>query len=275
MRSGGPASKTAPLVESRCGAVALGRTYLLPPLSSGGALVDPPWLRFHIPLIEPDRQISRIRLSDKTSRLHPRHVVPKPAQAYEPEVPVEMREWIGPALATPGFVLELQPPAQPHCCVAVERPIRLSDGAYSKVVRPSAQRAVHCAHQLCGLLPCPRSARQCMDLLNHAPDALLRWPVTQARLAGSRRIHSSERVPQKIELSFRDLADSCLLLVDRKLQLAHDHAQLLQRLVGFALLAQDHEIVGVGYDTTAEALLQSELLPPQYKPAHVYIRQQR
>src|SRR5713226_5777867 len=28
----------------------------------------PPWLRFHIPLIEPDRQISRIRLSDKTSR---------------------------------------------------------------------------------------------------------------------------------------------------------------------------------------------------------------
>src|ERR1017187_1544480 len=57
-------------VESRCGAVALGRTYLLPPLSSGGASIVQPWLRFHIPLIEPDRQISRIRLSDKTSRLH-------------------------------------------------------------------------------------------------------------------------------------------------------------------------------------------------------------
>jgi hypothetical protein len=27
-----------------------------------------PWLRFHIPLIEPDMQISRIRLSDKNSR---------------------------------------------------------------------------------------------------------------------------------------------------------------------------------------------------------------
>src|SRR5467141_4261228 len=39
------------LVESRCGAVALGRTYLLPPLSSGSALVVRPWLRFHIPLI--------------------------------------------------------------------------------------------------------------------------------------------------------------------------------------------------------------------------------
>ena len=35
-------------VKSRCGAVALGRTYPLPPLSSGGALVVPPSLRFHI-----------------------------------------------------------------------------------------------------------------------------------------------------------------------------------------------------------------------------------
>ena len=69
--SNGLSTNAAPLlslVESRCGAVALGRTYLLPPLSSGGALVVQPWLRFHIPLIEPDRQISRIRLSDKTSR---------------------------------------------------------------------------------------------------------------------------------------------------------------------------------------------------------------
>src|SRR5258705_127616 len=82
----------------------------------------PPWLRFHTPLIEPDRQISRIRLSDKTSRLHPRHVVPKPAQAYEPEVPVKMREWIGPALATPGFVLELPPPAEPDPGVTVASP---------------------------------------------------------------------------------------------------------------------------------------------------------
>jgi hypothetical protein len=33
--------------------------------------------------IEPDVRIARIRLSDKNSRLHPRHVVPKSAQAYE------------------------------------------------------------------------------------------------------------------------------------------------------------------------------------------------
>jgi len=46
-------------------------------LSSGGAQVTLPSLRFHTPLIEPDMQIARIRLSDKTSRLHPRLVVPK------------------------------------------------------------------------------------------------------------------------------------------------------------------------------------------------------
>jgi hypothetical protein len=74
-------------------------------------------------------QISRIRLSDKTSRLRPRHVVPKPVQAYEPEVPVQVREWIAPALAPPpDFVLGAQPPTQPHSRIAVERPIRRSDG---------------------------------------------------------------------------------------------------------------------------------------------------
>src|SRR5215469_17902361 len=34
-------------VESECGAAAVGPTYLLPPLSSGGASLVRPWLRFH------------------------------------------------------------------------------------------------------------------------------------------------------------------------------------------------------------------------------------
>src|SRR6516165_1213233 len=102
-------------------------------------------------------QISRIRLSDKTSRLHPRHVVPKRSQADEPEVPVKVREWIGPALASSDLVLDAQPPAQPHRGVVVDRPIRLCDGAYIEVVRPAAQRAVQLRHQLCGVLPQPAS----------------------------------------------------------------------------------------------------------------------
>ncbi len=153
--------------------MALGRACLLPPLSSGGALVARPWLRFHTPLIEPDRQISCIRLSDKASRLRPRHVVPKPGQTYEPEVPVKVREWIAPAPSSPNFVLGAQPPAQPHRCVSVERPVRLAERAYRKVVRPSAQHAVHLAHQRRGLLPCSRSVGQRVDFLDRALNALL------------------------------------------------------------------------------------------------------
>src|SRR5208337_4712916 len=116
-------------------------------------------------------RIARIRLSDKTSRLRPRHVVPKPAQAYEPEVPVEVREWIAPA--PPDFVLEAQPPAHPRRRVGVKRPIRLAESAYRKVVRPSAQHAVHFAHQRRGLLPCVRSVGQRVDLLDRPLNAFL------------------------------------------------------------------------------------------------------
>src|SRR5262249_15589093 len=76
-----------------------------------GCLGHAATLRFLSPLIEPDMQISPIRLSNKTSRLRPRLVLAKPGQAYESKVPVKVREWIGPALASPDFVLEPQPPA--------------------------------------------------------------------------------------------------------------------------------------------------------------------
>jgi len=76
-------------------------------------------------------------------------------------------------------------------------------------------------------------------------------------------------------LAFRNLADSCLLLVDRQLQFAHDRAQLSQGFFRLALPTQDHEIVGVGHEARTKALLQPELLPPQHEPAHVQIRQQR
>src|SRR5271167_464753 len=156
-------------------------------------------------------QISRIRLSDKTSRLRPRHVVPKPAQAYEPEVPVEVREWIAPASSPPDFVLEAQPPAQPHRRVA------------------------------------------------------------DTGLAGPRRKHSPERVSQEVELSFRHFADACLLLVHCQLQLAHDLAQSLQSRFSLAPSAQDHEVVRVGYEASAEGSLKPEHLPSQHEPAHVNI----
>src|SRR5271157_4717190 len=65
-------------------------------------------------IIERGGRISRTTLSDKISRLHPRHVVPKPGQAHEPKGLVKLREGIAPAPIPPDLVLEAQPPAQPH-----------------------------------------------------------------------------------------------------------------------------------------------------------------
>ena len=48
---------------------------LLPALSFAGALMSFTVLRFHIPLIEPDVRISRIRLSDKTHVLRTRRLM--------------------------------------------------------------------------------------------------------------------------------------------------------------------------------------------------------
>ncbi len=56
-------------------------------------------------------RISRIRLSDKTSRIRPRRAAPAPGQTYESEVPVEVREWISPASASPDDLKKAQAPA--------------------------------------------------------------------------------------------------------------------------------------------------------------------
>jgi peptide/nickel transport system substrate-binding protein len=47
-------------------------------------------------------------------------------------------------------------------------------------------------------------------------------------LARRPRVHSSEREAQEVELPFRDLADPCLLLVRRQLQLAHNLAHAIE-----------------------------------------------
>ena len=77
----------------------------MPPLSSGGASLGRPWLRFHTPLIEPDRRISRIRLSDKTSRRLSR-ATPSAASEHHVEL---IGFPISRSLTTSCVCLELRP----------------------------------------------------------------------------------------------------------------------------------------------------------------------
>src|SRR5689334_23819092 len=59
-------------VESRTGAVALVFRWRITRLSPALPQSGLAWLCFLFPLIEPDRRISRIRLSEKGSRFRPR-----------------------------------------------------------------------------------------------------------------------------------------------------------------------------------------------------------
>ena len=85
-------------------------------------------------------QISRIRLTDKTLRLRPRLVAP--AQTGKTEVPVKVREWIRPALASPDLMLVAQPPTQPRCRVAVDRTVGTTDGSCGQIRAAMRQLAV-------------------------------------------------------------------------------------------------------------------------------------
>ena len=63
---------------------------LLPALSVAGALRSFTMLRFHIPLIKPDVRISRIRLSDKESRVRSREVTLQPSKSDQAEFQVQV-----------------------------------------------------------------------------------------------------------------------------------------------------------------------------------------
>ena len=94
------------------------------------------------------------------------------------------------------------------------------------------------------------------------------WPVVREYIRPNVK-------PKKWNFAFRDLADLCLVLVHRQLQLTHDFVQAMQRRFGVAPRAQDHEVVGIGDQPSAEASLKAELLPAQHKPAHVDVREER
>ena len=120
-------------------------------------------------------RISRIRLSDKTSRLHPRLAAPKLGQADESEAPVEVREGIRPAPASPDLVLVAQPPAQPRSGVVVEHTVGPVGRPYPRVVCPAAQARFNCCTNSVVLAPvhpttaAPRTPRYPRTLVHPRP----------------------------------------------------------------------------------------------------------
>ena len=105
----------------------VGAAYLFPALSSAGASLASPCFRFHIPLIEPDGRISRVRLSEKGSRCRPREIARPLGKADEAQHFMQrcLREPFG--RRPHQFVLGTQPLKQPLASVLFHRSIGLAD----------------------------------------------------------------------------------------------------------------------------------------------------
>ncbi len=121
-------------------------------------------LRFHSPLIEPDRPFSGIRLSDKISRFRPREGPREVAQADQAQHLVQVL--IGESCRPPTLQLVLPPKplTEPVPRVAVDGSIRGTDGAEAEVVRPSQKHPVQSRHSVFDVRPGPSPAGLIADL---------------------------------------------------------------------------------------------------------------
>jgi len=116
--------RNARVVESECGAVAVGRTYLLPPFR----LAVPHWFdRGSVSTPRSSNRTCRFAASGSRTRRHAfTHDGPRPSRARRTSGSARKGargDNSRPCVA--DLVLELEPPAQPHSRVAVERAICL------------------------------------------------------------------------------------------------------------------------------------------------------
>src|SRR3954454_24200203 len=149
-------------------------------------------------------------------------------------------------------------------------PIGFADRTEAEVVGPANHHAIEAAYDCClnqqGLVPSGFAA----DRLTDAGHPLLRWNSAQIGPPRFRRIATSKRIPQKVELLFRHPADPRLCLVYRQLQSAHDVPHRCKCIFCTPATA-DHQVISIIDDIRSETLLVSQLLPAEHEPAHVQI----
>ena len=128
----------------------LGRAYPFAGAFASRCLTSPAMLRFHIPLIEPDVRISRIRLSDKDSRFRPREVAREHREPQQTERLGQISVGVAGIPPTRHPVLPTQPLARPCRHVCVHGSIGFADWAEAEVVRPTPKHAIELAHEFGG-----------------------------------------------------------------------------------------------------------------------------
>jgi hypothetical protein len=116
--------------------------------------------RFHSPLIEPDRRVSRIRLPDKDSCLRPQEAgLRKLWEPHQSQFLAQVAVRIACSSRTLHSVLPAQPLAEPMARVRHHVPVGRPDPPQAEVVRPPHQLAVEAADQFPGVEPGPLPAQ--------------------------------------------------------------------------------------------------------------------
>jgi hypothetical protein len=154
----------------------------------------------------------------------------------------------------PLFVFDTQPPAKPPTRMLLHGSVGVTDRTQAEVVNPTINLPVERCYQrrriLLGLTPAGHLADRLTQTL-HSFLGGSGAPIGPPRL---RRVASTKRVPEKIELLFRQSTDQRLAFVHRQLQLQHHVPHQDQCLIGSATTT-DHEIIGIINDVRFQALL--------------------
>ncbi len=166
-------------------------------------------------------RISRIRLSDKTSRGRPRTGLGKRSQAYQARASREIRVRKPGVLVTAYLVLVAQPAAEPTGRLSVTCTVALAHLAEANVPRPALQKPIDALHDFGRVPETGAPIGLGVESPDNPADALLRGASAWMGAARPRRVASPEGMTQEIGRLFRHATHSGLLLIHAQLDLRH------------------------------------------------------
>src|SRR5215472_11309799 len=154
----------------------------------------------------------------------------------------------------PLLVLIAEPPTQPPAGVHIDRAVGFADCSQTKVVGPAVQHSIEllyeCLRSLPDGIPSGLGANGATDSLY----PFLGWDRAEIDSVSPHRVTAPERVPQEVELFFRQMTDPRFPFVHRQLQLRHHLPHRSQGWLRPTTTADD-EVIGIVHDVRFPTLL--------------------
>ena len=167
-----------------------------------------------------------------------------------------------------------QPLTLPFTGVLIYCPIGFANRPKTEVVGPTVHHLIEFRYYCLRIQLGPVAPGFAADRLTDADYSLLGRNRAQIGASRLRRVATSKRIAQKVELLFRQDRDPRLGFIHCQLQLCHHDPHRGQSFFRFAPTT-DHEIIGIVDDVRSETLFVPQLLPSKHEPTHVKITEQR